>query len=118
MTCSPPVQAPKAVAVIPLVTTALPLGNTSLGEPVPEGGSSSLVPSSSSSSLDSSSSSSLDSLVLSLLIALAAILGVIVVANIYTLGQVQSGSKLFIYQVRESTLVPAGFLTAQFLQKL
>ena len=55
---------------------------------------------------------------LSLLIALAAILGVIVVANIYTLGQVQSGSKLFIYQVRESTLVPAGFLTAQFLQKL
>ena len=36
--------------------------------------------------------------------------------------EIRAGGKdranLFIYQARESSLVPAGFLTAQFLQKL
>ena len=30
----------------------------------------------------------------------------------------RGGGNLFIYQARESSLVPSGFLTAQFLQKL
>ena len=30
----------------------------------------------------------------------------------------QQQSNLFIYQARETSLVPAGFLTAQFLQKM
>ena len=41
----------------------------------------------------------------------------------HELGQVAARSRcrrsnLFIYQARESSLVPAGFLTAQFLQKM
>ena len=52
------------------------------------------------------------------MLALASCPSLLVGATTSAQTQVYRESNLFIYQARESSLVPVGFLTAQFLQKL